>query len=145
MIRRRRRLVLITAAVCVLGASVGLISNALRDNIVFSFSPTEIASRQITPGQRIRMGGLVETGSVVRAGKEIRFVLTDMETAIQVKFIGILPDLFREEQGVVVEGNLGADKTFTASNVLAKHDENYMPKEVADGLKASGHWQPAAE
>jgi len=125
-----------------LAVALGLILFALNDQIVFFQSPTDIASKAIPQGQRIRLGGLVEEGSVVRADNaQVRFRVTDTANAVAVTYKGILPDLFREGQGVVTEGVLNAEGTFVADSVLAKHDENYMPKEVADALKDQGHWQ----
>jgi len=115
--------------------------SALKDSIVFFNSPTDVVERHVTPGSRIRLGGLVKDGSVVRGNDlAVRFDVTDGENTIAVAYQGILPDLFREGQGVVTEGVLDPSGVFKADSVLAKHDENYMPKEVADALKRSGHW-----
>jgi cytochrome c-type biogenesis protein CcmE len=142
MTRKQRRLVLIAAAGAVLALAVGLVLSALNDTIVFFRTPTEIAERAVAPGSRLRIGGLVEQGSVVRGpGNDVRFQVTDTARAVPVTYTGILPDLFREGQGVVAEGVLGADGIFRADTVLAKHDERYMPKEVADALKAKGVWR----
>ncbi|WP_420411252.1 cytochrome c maturation protein CcmE [Roseibium sp.] len=142
MTRKQRRLTLIGSAGAVLAVALGLILFALNDQIVFFQSPTDIASKDIPSGQRIRLGGLVEEGSVERSDNaEVTFRVTDTANAVSVTYKGILPDLFREGQGVVTEGVLGADGTFVADSVLAKHDENYMPKEVAEALKDQGHWQ----
>ncbi|QDG78398.1 cytochrome c maturation protein CcmE [Labrenzia sp. PHM005] len=142
MTRKQRRLTLIGSAGAVLAVALGLILFALNDQIVFFQSPTDIASKDIPSGQRIRLGGLVEEGSVERSDNaEVKFRVTDTANAVSVTYKGILPDLFREGQGVVTEGVLGADGTFVADSVLAKHDENYMPKEVAEALKDQGHWQ----
>ena len=125
-----------------------LASGAFQDNIVFFRSPTEVAQGKVPPDQRFRIGGLVETGSVAQArqdGKPVaRFRVTDGKAAVTVDYAGVLPDLFREGQGVVALGALRADGTFQASEVLAKHDETYMPPEVADALKKSGQWNPPA-
>jgi cytochrome c-type biogenesis protein CcmE len=142
MTRRARRLTLIGTALCVFGVAVGLVLFALRDNIVFFYSPAEIEARHITPGTRLRIGGLVEQGSFKRdQGRAVSFVVTDGKGSLPVTFSGLLPDLFREGQGVVAEGRLDQSGTFRADNVLAKHDERYMPREVADALKKQGVWQ----
>jgi cytochrome c-type biogenesis protein CcmE len=144
MTRKQRRLVLIGLAGAVLMSATGLVLSALNDQIVFFRTPTELAERQVPVGDRVRMGGLVADGSVERTGEtEVRFAVTDTANTINVTYTGILPDLFREGQGVVTEGRLGPDGIFVADTVLAKHDENYMPKEVADALKAQGHWEGA--
>jgi len=141
MTRKRRRLVLIGSALAVLAVAVALVLSALKDSIVFFNSPTDVVERHVTPGSRIRLGGLVKDGSVVRGNDlAVRFDVTDGENTIAVAYQGILPDLFREGQGVVTEGVLDPSGVFKADSVLAKHDENYMPKEVADALKRSGHW-----
>ena len=142
MTRKQRRLSLIGVAGVVVACAVGLILYALTDQIVFFQSPTDIAKSPVPPQQRIRLGGLVKEGSVVRGeGTTVTFTVTDTANDVPVTFTGILPDLFREGQGVVVEGMLAAGGTFAADTVLAKHDENYMPKEVADSLKKQGVWQ----
>jgi cytochrome c-type biogenesis protein CcmE len=142
MTRKRRRLVLIGGALCVLAVAVGLMLNAFRDSIVFFNSPTDVAEKHIAPGTRIRIGGLVKAGSVVRGDDlKIRFDVTDGNRDIAVAYQGVLPDLFREGQGVVAEGALDSGGLFDADTILAKHDENYMPKEVADALKKSGRWK----
>lgn len=133
---------MIGTCLAVLGVAVGLVLYAMRDSIVFFYSPSEVAEMRLAPGTRFRLGGLVETGSVVRGeGTTIRFVITDRAKTLPVTFTGVLPDLFREGQGVVAEGVLGADGVFQADNVLAKHDENYMPPEVAAKLKEKGLWR----
>ncbi len=142
MTRKRRRLYLVLGGVATLGVVSGLVLSALRDNLVFFYSPTELHAKN--PGTRlVRIGGLVEAGTVkhVDDGRTIDFKVTDGSQDVAVQYVGILPDLFREGQGVVIEGNLASDGTFRAAEVLAKHDENYMPKEVVDALKKSGHWQ----
>ena len=142
MTRKKRRLVLIGSAGTVLVIAVALVLFALRDQIVFFRTPTDIAENIVKTGDRVRLGGLVADGSVDRAsGEVVRFTVTDTEHTVKVVYKGILPDLFREGQGVVTEGILGEDGTFTADSVLAKHDENYMPKEVAEALKEKGVWQ----
>ena len=141
MTRKQKRLTMIGAIGAVLMAAVLLVMFALRDEIVFFYSPTDILTEnKARPGERFRLGGLVKEGSIEKAGETVRFVITDTEHELPVTYIGILPDLFREGQGVIAEGSLsGAD--FSADTVLAKHDENYMPKEVADTLKEKGVWQ----
>ena len=141
MTRKQKRLMMIGAIGAVLMAAVLLVMFALRDEIVFFYSPTDILTEnKARPGERFRLGGLVKEGSIKKAGETVRFVITDTEHELPVTYIGILPDLFREGQGVIAEGSLsGAD--FSADTVLAKHDENYMPKEVADTLKEKGVWQ----
>jgi len=146
MTRKQRRGVLIGTCLAVLAVAVGLVLFAMRDSIVFFYSPSEVAEMAIAPGQRFRLGGLVETGSVVRGeGTSVRFVITDQAKTLPVTYIGVLPDLFREGQGVVAEGMLEPDGVFHADNVLAKHDENYMPPEVAKKLKAQGMWRGDAD
>lgn len=141
MTRKRRRLYFVALGLIGLGIGTALMLTSFQDNIVFFFSPTEITERKPTPEQRVRVGGLVENGSVVRNGETTTFAVTDTQSTIQVKYVGLLPDLFREGQGVVAEGRMGADGVFMAANVLAKHDENYMPPEVAEALKKSGRWK----
>ena len=142
MTRKKRRMMLIGGAGAVLCAAVGLILFALQDQIVFFNSPSDLAENGIQPGQRIRLGGLVKEETVVRGeGTQVSFVVTDGGADVKVVYAGILPDLFREGQGVVTEGMMNTDGSFAADTVLAKHDETYMPKEVADALKKQGHWQ----
>jgi len=141
MTRKQRRLTLIGLALAILGLAAALALSALRDNIVFFHSPTEIAAKKIEPGARFRLGGLVKQGSVQREGLQARFEVTDGNASLPVLYVGVLPDLFREGQGVVTEGALDANGTFRADTVLAKHDENYMPREVVDALKQQGVWQ----
>jgi cytochrome c-type biogenesis protein CcmE len=142
MTRKKRRLALIGAAAIVLGIAVALVLFALQDSIVFFNSPSDVAAKQIKPGTRLRLGGLVAPGSVVRSDQlEMQFEITDGNRSIKVAYHGVLPDLFREGQGVVAEGKLEPNGDFRAETVLAKHDETYMPKEVADALKKQGHWK----
>ena len=146
MTRKQRRGILIGTCLAVLGVAVGLVLFAMRDSIVFFYSPSEVAEMGIAPGQRFRLGGLVEMGSVVRGqGTTIRFAITDQAKTLPVTYTGVLPDLFREGQGVVAEGTLEPDGTFHADSVLAKHDENYMPPEVAKKLKEQGVWRDDAQ
>lgn len=142
MTRKKRRLMLIGSAMAVLGVALGLVLFAMRDTIVFFYGPSELAAKNIQAGSRLRIGGLVKEGTLERAaGQNIRFVITDTSANVNVAFSGLLPDLFREGQGVVAEGVLQADRSFVADKVLAKHDERYMPREVADALKKQGVWQ----
>jgi cytochrome c-type biogenesis protein CcmE len=143
MTRRRKRLALIVSALIVLGSGLGLVLYALRDNIVFFYGPSEVYAKDLPPGTRLRIGGLVKQGSLTRAGMNVRFEVTDGKREIPVTYSGPLPDLFREGQGVVAEGVLGASG-MTASTILAKHDERYMPREVVDALKKAGRWQENA-
>jgi cytochrome c-type biogenesis protein CcmE len=146
MTRKQRRFAMIAGGVSVLGAAVLLVLFAMKDSIVFFNSPTDLTEKHIAPGTRIRLGGLVEPGSVLRGDNlVVRFEVTDGNRAVGVTYQGILPDLFREGQGIVAEGALDGAGVFRADNVLAKHDENYMPKEVADALKKQGHWKDAYE
>ena len=142
MTRKQRRLSLIGAALGVLALAVALVLGALKESIVFFNSPTDVVEKHIKPGTRIRIGGLVKEGSVSRGDSlAVRFEVTDGKRTVPVAYHGLLPDLFREGQGVVAEGTLDPAGTFRADSVLAKHDETYMPKEVADALKKQGHWK----
>jgi cytochrome c-type biogenesis protein CcmE len=141
MTRKQRRLTMIGASLGVLAIAVALILSALSSSIVFFNSPTDVAEKHIAPGTRIRIGGLVKDGSVQRGTDlRIKFDVTDGKSDIAVRYQGIVPDLFREGQGVVAEGKLEGG-ALVADTVLAKHDERYMPKEVVDALKKSGRWQ----
>jgi cytochrome c-type biogenesis protein CcmE len=148
MTGKRRRLWLLIACGVGLGSAAALALSAFRDNLVFFLAPSDLASKAPVPGRLFRLGGLVEQGSVQRSTDEGRpsakFRVTDGGASVEVRYIGILPDLFREGQGVVTLGTMQPDGTFRASEVLAKHDETYMPKDVADALKKSGHWNPAS-
>ena len=142
MTRKQRRGVLIGTCLAVLGLAVGLVLFALRDSIVFFYTPSEVAEKHLETGQRFRLGGLVEDGSVKRGeGTTVSFVITDKRSTLPVTYTGVLPDLFREGQGVVAEGMLTAGGVFHADSVLAKHDENHMPPEVAKKLKEQGVWR----
>jgi cytochrome c-type biogenesis protein CcmE len=143
--RKRRRLALLGIVGLVLAAAAALVLTAFDDTIVFFRTPSEIAQRGEAPGVRLRLGGLVKQGSIVHEGSTVRFVVTDMTSDLPVTYTGMLPDLFREGQGVVAEGAVGQDGVFRADTVLAKHDENYMPKDVADRLKAQGVWKEGGE
>lgn len=146
MTPKRRRLSIVVIGLTMLGASAALVLTAFEENLVFFFSPTELQAKEVGPDRRIRVGGLVEEGSWERFEDGLRseFTVTDLEHSVKVVYRGALPDLFREGQGVVAEGKFNGG-VFTASEVLAKHDENYMPREVADALKKSGRWQHATE
>jgi cytochrome c-type biogenesis protein CcmE len=145
MTRKQKRLTMILGGLAVLGIAAGLVLYALRDTIVFFYTPSEISEKGVAPGQRLRLGGLVEEGSWKRGeGTVNSFVMTDTIKTIAVTYNGQLPDLFREGQGVVAEGVIDAGGTFVADTVLAKHDENYMPKELADSLKEKGVWNDGA-
>jgi cytochrome c-type biogenesis protein CcmE len=125
-----------------LGGATAMALLAFNDNLVFFYSPSDLAAKTVGPERRIRIGGLVEDQSLVKEdGRRVAFRVTDGKAELKVVFDGLLPDLFREGQGVVAEGKLRGDGVFVASSVLAKHDEKYMPPEVADALKRSGHWQ----
>ena len=146
MTRKRRRLWMVAVCGIGLASATALVLTAFRDNLVFFVSPSDLEHSGV-PGRMVRLGGLVERDSVVRASTghaATTFRITDGTRSVAVTYNGILPDLFREGQGVVTLGTLRPDGTFAASEVLAKHDETYMPKEVADALKKSGHWNPAA-
>jgi cytochrome c-type biogenesis protein CcmE len=142
MTRKQRRLTLIGSCAVVLGIAIALVLTALKDSIVFFNSPTDLVQKHIPPGTRLRIGGLVKEGTVTRGENlAVRFEVTDGTSSVPVAYQGLLPDLFREGQGVVAEGSLQPSGTFQADSVLAKHDERYMPKEVADALKQQGHWK----
>lgn len=142
MTRKQRRLVMIGGAGAVLAVALGLVLFAMRDTIVFFRAPSEIAAQGVDPGVRFRLGGLVEDGSIRREDDQVvLFRVTDGGAVVEVRYRGHLPDLFREGQGVVTEGALDGSGLFVADTVLARHDENYMPREVADALKQQGLWQ----
>lgn len=142
MTRKQRRLTLIGGALVVLAIAAALVLNALRDSIVFFSTPTMAAEKQIKPGQRFRLGGMVREGSLVRGEQlRVKFDVTDGNSTLPVAYQGILPDLFREGQGVITEGSLDGSGVFKADTVLAKHDETYVPKPIADELKKTGHWK----
>ena len=134
---RHKRIALIIAGLAILGVALTLVLSAFRSNLVFFFTPTQVAAHEAPHGRNFRIGGLVEKGSVKRQpdGVTVRFVVTDTAKSVPVLFTGILPDLFKEGKGVVAQGKLGADGVFAASEVLAKHDENYMPPEAADAVE----------
>jgi len=142
MTRRQRRLTIIGGSLAVLAVAAALVLNAMRDSIVFFSTPTMVAEKHVQAGKRFRLGGLVQPGSLVRGDNlSITFQVSDASASLPVTYKGILPDLFREGQGVVAEGALDTSGMFRADTVLAKHDENYMPKDVADALKKQGHWK----
>jgi cytochrome c-type biogenesis protein CcmE len=134
---RHKRLALVAAGLAILGVAAALILNAFQSNLVFFYSPSQVASHEAPQGRSFRIGGLVEQGSVQRQpdGVTVRFVVTDTASSVPVLFTGILPDLFKEGKGVVAQGQIGADGVFHAKEVLAKHDENYMPPEAADAVQ----------
>lgn len=143
-LKKRRRIQLVIAATLLLACATALVGYAMRDGIEFFRSPSQLATQPPREGERFRLGGLVAEGSVVREGGEVRFAVTDGGASLPVVFAGIPPDLFREGQGVVATGQI-EDGTFVASEILAKHDEQYMPKEVAEALKAQGHFRGEEE
>jgi len=146
MTRKQRRGVFIAAGLGILGFAVFLVLFTLSDSIVFFYSPSDIVEKSVKPGQRIRLGGLVGEGSLKRdKGTQVEFAITDGNRTMNVTYTGLLPDLFREKQGVVAEGKVDAQGVFRADTVLAKHDENYMPREVAEALKKQGVWQGGAK
>ena len=131
---RHQRLAIAAGVLCIVGVAAALVLNAFQSNLVFFYSPSQIASREAPTGRTFRLGGLVEAGSVKRDGVSVSFVVTDTARSVPVRYNGILPDLFKEGKGVVAQGQL-KDGTFEAREVLAKHDENYMPPEAAEALK----------
>jgi len=144
MTPKNARATMILAGLGFLALAATLALTALEDNIVFFRAPSELAEKPMAAGVALRVGGLVSEGSVQRDGLDVRFQITDLAHQVDVRFTGMLPDLFREGQGVVAEGRFDASGIFMADTVLAKHDETYMPPEVADALKASGRWQAEA-
>ncbi|AWC24912.1 cytochrome c maturation protein CcmE [Aminobacter sp. P9b] len=146
MTRKQKRLSVIAGALAFLGAATALTFYALGQKASYFYMPADLQAATLEPGQRIRLGGLVENGTIVRGqGTEVAFGVTDSEETVKVRYTGLLPDLFREGQGVITEGSFGSDGVFVADSVLAKHDENYMPKEVADSLKEKGVWQESTQ
>src|SRR4051812_25268521 len=142
MTRKQRRLTILGGSLAVLALAAALVLNAMRDSIVFFSTPSMVADKHIQPGRRFRLGGLVEAGSLVRGDNlAVSFEVADGSVRLPVTYKGILPDLFREGQGVVAEGALDSSGVFRADTVLAKHDETYMPRDVADALKKQGHWK----
>ena len=147
MTRKRRRLLFVAIGLAMLGGATALVLDAFQDSLVFFYSPTDLVAKPQPPGHAFRLGGLVERGSVAHDadGATIRFRVTDLKRSLPVVYRGVLPDLFREGQGVVVEGSLAPDGSFAATSVLAKHDEKYMPPEVAAALKKNGEWRPQSQ
>ncbi len=142
MTRKHKRLLTIGSGLAVLACAAGLVLFALRQQIIFFRTPADLVEMHIAPGTRIRLGGLVEKGSIERNGAtKVKFTVTDTVKTLPVTYEGLLPDLFREGQGVIAEGSVGPDGVFVADTILAKHDENYMPKDVADSLKTKGVWK----
>jgi cytochrome c-type biogenesis protein CcmE len=142
MNRKKRRLMIIGSSLAVLGLALGLVLYALNDSVVFFHAPSDIKAKVIKPGTRFRLGGLVQEGSLQKgADQSVVFAVKDTGASVRVRYAGILPDLFREGQGVVADGVLETQGQFRADSVLARHDENYMPREVADALREQGHWQ----
>ncbi|HIJ63925.1 MAG TPA: cytochrome c maturation protein CcmE [Rhodospirillaceae bacterium] len=141
MTRKQRRLYFVLLGMLALGTATALVLTAINDTLVYFYTPADIQAKHIGPDRRLRVGGLVEQGSVVKMGETVRFTVTDLTATLPVTYTGVLPDLFREGQGVVAEGRLDGKGMFLASEVLAKHDEKYMPKEVSEALKKSGRWQ----
>ncbi len=142
MTRRQRRLTIIGGSLAVLAVALALVLNAIRDSIVSFSTRAMVAEKHVQPGKRFRLGGLVQPGSLVRGDNlAVTFTVTDDSAVLPVSYKGILPDLFREGQGVVAEGALDSSGVFKADTVLAKHDETYMPKDVADALKKQGRWK----
>jgi cytochrome c-type biogenesis protein CcmE len=142
--RKRRRLVLLLLGLAALGGATALVLSAFSGSLVFFYTPSELAAQRDILGRTLRIGGLVEDNSVVHHGSEVSFRVTDGKTDMEVRYVGVLPDLFREGQGVVAEGRLMPDGTFAAASVLAKHDERYMPRAVVEALKKSGRWKEGA-
>ncbi|MBL1241518.1 MAG: cytochrome c maturation protein CcmE [OCS116 cluster bacterium] len=143
MTRKQQRFTFIIVGLALLGLATGLILVAMEDGISFFKTPTEILTEKTDSQKRLRIGGLVMDDTVKHEGLLLKFIITDNQSELNVEYEGVVPDLFKEGQGVVLEGYLSQDKIFLADSLLAKHDENYMPKEVADSLKAQGHWQDA--
>jgi cytochrome c-type biogenesis protein CcmE len=142
MTRKQRRMAMIAGGLVLLGAATFLVLTALRGSMVYFYSPSDIATNGVKPGQRFRLGGLVADGTFKRqSGTDVTFEISDGSKQFPVSYRGLLPDLFREGQGVIAEGTLDTGGKFVADTVLAKHDEKYMPREVADALKKQGHWQ----
>ena len=142
-LRKRQRLLLVVVALILVGGATGLVMLALSDSVAFFVTPTDIATDKVDVDRRFRLGGLVVPGSIERSGEDgtVAFALTDQANEVRVRYQGLLPDLFREGQGIVAQGHLAGDGVFVASEVLAKHDENYMPPEVAEALKQAGVWR----
>jgi cytochrome c-type biogenesis protein CcmE len=136
---RHRRAAIVVGMLAALGLAAGLVLDAFQSNLVFFYTPSQVAAREAPHGRSFRIGGLVQAGSLQREGVTARFLVTDTVQTVPVHYQGILPDLFKEGRGVVAQGQLGADGVFVAREVLAKHDENYMPPEAAEALRRAGH------
>jgi cytochrome c-type biogenesis protein CcmE len=132
---RHKRAAIVLGGLCAVGVAVALVLNAFNSNLVFFYTPSQVAAKEAPQGRTFRVGGLVESGSVQREGVTVRFQVTDTAKTVSVRYDGLLPDLFKEGKGVVAQGQLGADGVFVAREVLAKHDENYMPPEAADAVQ----------
>ncbi len=145
MKRRHRRITFIVVGLAALGLAAYLAASAFRNNLVFFFSPTQVAAKEAPVGRTFRIGGLVQEGTLKRDGLNVQFVVTDTEANIPVVYNGILPDLFKEGRGCVAQGKIGADGVFHAEQVLAKHDENYMPPEAGQALDKAKHAREAAK
>ena len=141
---RHRRAAIVIGVLAAVGTAVALVLNAFNANLVFFYTPSQIAAKEAPQGRTFRIGGLVQAGSVARDGVTVRFIVTDTAQTVPVRYEGVLPDLFKEGKGVVAQGQLGADGVFAAREVLAKHDENYMPPEAADALAQAGKAKLAA-
>ena len=135
---RHKRMAIIGAIVGAVGIATALVLNAFQSNLVFFYTPTQVAAKEAPSGRTFRLGGLVKVGSVKRDATAVEFAVTDTAKTIQVHYVGILPDLFKEGKGVVAQGQMRSDGVFAAREVLAKHDENYMPPEAAEALKRAG-------
>ncbi len=135
---RHKRALIVVGVLSAVGVAVGLVLNAFNSNLVFFYTPTQVAAKEAPQGKTFRIGGLVETGTVARDGVTVRFMVTDNAKTVPVRYEGVLPDLFKEGKGVVAQGQIGPDGIFVAREVLAKHDENYMPPEAAEALKQAG-------
>lgn len=138
---RHKRAAIVLGVLAAVAAAVGLVLNAFNSNLVFFYTPTQIAAKEAPTGRTFRVGGLVQEGSVVREGVTVRFVVTDTAQTVPVRYTGMLPDLFQEGKGVVAQGKLGADGVFVADQVLAKHDKNYMPPEAGEALEKAKQGQ----
>ena len=132
---RHKRAAIVVGVLAAVGVAVGLILNAFNSNLVFFYTPTQVAAKEAPQGKSFRIGGMVQAGSLVRDGVTVRFLVTDTAKTMPVRYEGVLPDLFKEGKGVVAQGQLGPDGVFVAREVLAKHDENYMPPEAADAVQ----------
>ena len=141
MTRKQQRFTFIIVGLLLLGVAIALILTAMKDGISFFKTPTQIMTENLDPTTRLRIGGLVVIDSIERQNEVLTFQITDNNMNLNISYKGVVPDLFKQGQGVVLEGYLTPNKLFVADSLLAKHDENYMPKEVADSLKDQGHWQ----